>query len=78
MQVRHAVYCKLCKDTVESKSIHNFVTCACGSASVDGGIDSGNRIIGDRKNMELRSIYAASINGKNVWLFQDVVDKQFN
>lgn len=28
-----------CGDIIESKSVHDFVTCSCGSCSVDGGYD---------------------------------------
>lgn len=29
--------CKKCGDIIESKHIHNYVRCSCGSISVDGG-----------------------------------------
>lgn len=31
------VRCKLCGDIIESKTVHDFVTCKCGAVSVDGG-----------------------------------------
>lgn len=31
------IQCKHCGEIIESKSVHNFVTCKCGSCSVDGG-----------------------------------------
>lgn len=31
--------CKKCGDIIESKSVHDFVTCSCGAVSVDGGKD---------------------------------------
>lgn len=31
--------CKKCGDIIESTYRHNFVTCKCGSVSVDGGLD---------------------------------------
>jgi hypothetical protein len=34
---RNAARCKLCGDTIESKSVHDFVTCTCGNLHVDGG-----------------------------------------
>ena len=37
--VRNAVRCLKCDDIIESKFRHDFVTCKCGSISVDGGID---------------------------------------
>jgi hypothetical protein len=35
---KNAVYCKKCKQTIESKHRHDFVSCACGNF-VDGGLD---------------------------------------
>lgn len=32
------VKCKKCGEIIESKSVHNFVTCSCGNVSVDGGL----------------------------------------
>jgi len=31
--------CLLCRDVIESKYRHDFVTCSCGNVSVDGGND---------------------------------------
>lgn len=31
------IQCKVCGDIVESKHVHDYVTCSCGSVSVDGG-----------------------------------------
>lgn len=31
------IQCKHCRKIIESKSIHDFVTCKCGVCSVDGG-----------------------------------------
>ena len=35
--LRNAIRCKKCGDIIESKSQHDFQTCACGAVSVDGG-----------------------------------------
>ena len=35
--IRNAIQCKHCGDVIESKSVHDFVTCSCGTCSVDGG-----------------------------------------
>ena len=35
--IRNAIQCKHCCDVIESKSLHDFVTCSCGACSVDGG-----------------------------------------
>jgi len=67
IQVRHAIYCKLCKDTLES--IGGFKMCSCGSI----GIDS-DRILGSLENIEQRSVYCAHVNGKKLWLPQEVIE----
>jgi hypothetical protein len=36
---RNAAECTLCGSIIESKHIHDFVTCSCGNLSVDGGRD---------------------------------------
>lgn len=35
--IKNAIQCKKCGDIIESKSVHDFVTCSCGACSVDGG-----------------------------------------
>ena len=37
--LRNMARCKKCGDEIESKHTHDFVTCGCGSISVDGGKD---------------------------------------
>jgi hypothetical protein len=37
MIVQNAVTCKKCDDFIVSKHRHDFVTCSCGTISVDGG-----------------------------------------
>jgi hypothetical protein len=36
---RNVAECTLCGSIIESKHIHDFVTCSCGNLSVDGGRD---------------------------------------
>ena len=36
---RNAAKCLFCGDVIESRSVHDFVTCSCGNLSVDGGLD---------------------------------------
>lgn len=31
------IRCKHCNDIIESKHIHDYVTCKCGKVAVDGG-----------------------------------------
>jgi DNA-directed RNA polymerase subunit N (RpoN/RPB10) len=33
------IRCLKCGDIIESKHVHDFVRCSCGSVSVDGGHD---------------------------------------
>ena len=35
--IRNAIQCRHCGEVIESKSLHDFVTCSCGACSVDGG-----------------------------------------
>ncbi len=35
--IRNMARCKKCGETIESKSVHDFVTCECGAIFVDGG-----------------------------------------
>ena len=35
--ISNKALCNNCKDIIESKHGHDFVTCSCGNVSVDGG-----------------------------------------
>ena len=35
--IKNAIQCKKCGEVIESKYTHDFVTCKCGTVSVDGG-----------------------------------------
>lgn len=35
--IKNSAKCRQCKQEIESKHIHDFVTCKCGSIHVDGG-----------------------------------------
>lgn len=74
IQTRHAIYCKLCKDTIESKTNYDFNMCSCGLVGIDGGIGSSNRIIGSLENIEQRSMYCAHVNEKNLWLPKEIIE----
>lgn len=39
MILKNAIKCNICGDIIESKHRNDFVTCKCGSCSVDGGHD---------------------------------------
>lgn len=66
IRVRNAIFCKLCKDTIESKGYHDFRYCSCGSIAIDD-----ERVLGDPKDIETRNIYCATVNGKKLWLPED-------
>jgi len=76
-QTRHAIYCKKCKETIESKHVHDFKYCSCKAVGIDGGISAGNRILGNLSDMEDRSMYRATIEKKNVWCPQAVIEERF-
>ena len=42
--MRNRIRCKECKEIIESKHRHDFVTCKCGNCSVDGGQDYHRRL----------------------------------
>jgi hypothetical protein len=77
VQIRHALFCKKCKQTIESKDVHEFSWCNCGSIGIDGGICDGNTLLGDSSYMETRSMYCALINKKVLWLPQEIIEQQF-
>jgi hypothetical protein len=37
--IKNVIQCKLCGEIIESKHVHDFVMCKCGSCAVDGGHD---------------------------------------
>jgi hypothetical protein len=41
MILRNSIKCNHCNDEIESKHVHDFVTCKCGKVSVDGGLAYG-------------------------------------
>jgi hypothetical protein len=67
-QTRHAIQCKKCLETIESKHRHDFKYCCCGAVGIDGGISAGNRILGNRSDIEDRSIYCAILQKKKIFL----------
>ena len=49
--IRNAIRCKKCGDIIESKTVHDFKFCSCGSCAVDGGHDYLRRC-GNREDWE--------------------------
>jgi hypothetical protein len=75
-QITHAVHCKRCLETIESKYVNDFKYCSCGAVGIDGGISAGNRILGHLSDMEDRSMYRATIEKKKVWLPESVIEER--
>ena len=73
IQVRHAIQCRKCLETIVSNHIHDFKMCSCGAVGIDGGISDGNRTLGNPRDMENRSMYCAIVQNKKIWLPQSVI-----
>jgi hypothetical protein len=69
-QTKHAIQCRKCLETIESKHRHDFRYCSCGAVGIDGGISAGNRILGDLSNIDNKSRYMAMVQNKKIWLPQ--------
>jgi len=76
-QTIHAIQCKKCLETIESKHRHDFKHCSCNAVGIDGGISAGNRIIGNLSDIEYKSMYCAIIEKKKIWLPQSAIDEYF-
>ena len=77
IQTRHAIQCKKCLETIESKHKNDFKYCSCRAVGIDGGIDAGNRILGNLSDIEDRSMYCAFVLKKKIWLPQFVIEEHF-
>ena len=67
-QTRHAIKCRKCLETIESKHSRDFKYCSCKTVGIDGGISSGNRVLGNPSDMEYKSMYCSIVNKKKLWL----------
>ena len=76
-QTKHAIQCKKCRETIESKHSHDIQYCSCKTVGIDGGISSGNRILGNLSDIEYRSMYCAIIQKKKIWLPQFAIEEHF-
>jgi len=47
--ISNKIRCKNCGDVIESKTVHDYVTCSCGRCSVDGGMEYLRRAYTDRR-----------------------------
>jgi hypothetical protein len=61
-KVRHAIQCKKCLETIESKHIHDYKTCSCESVAIDD-----ERILGSPSDYEDRCVYRAIIQNKIIY-----------
>ncbi len=52
--------CNNCKDIIESRYTHHFVTCSCGQTHVDGGLNYLKRGYGDKGYTDM-SVYESGI-----------------
>ncbi len=73
-QTRHAIRCRKCLETIESKHIHDFKYCSCSAVGIDGGISDGNRILGNLTDIEDRRMYCANVQGKKIWLPSSIIE----
>lgn len=58
------IECSKCHDIVESKSLHDFVTCKCGACFVDGGDvcpRAGGPVVMERKPMKIRNKHTGEV-----------------
>jgi hypothetical protein len=46
--IKNAIRCNLCGEEIESRHVHDFVTCRCGACSVDGGREYLRRCFRER------------------------------
>jgi hypothetical protein len=53
---RNAARCRKCDTVIESRSVHDFVSCRCGAIFVDGGLEYG-RSGGSPEDFESLSEY---------------------
>ena len=55
--VKNAAKCLKCGDIIESKYSHNYVSCSCGSISIDGGTNYAKRVYTEGTEWEELSEY---------------------
>lgn len=56
--LRNMIKCNLCGDVIESRRVHDFVTCRCGACSVDGGLEHISRsFLNSRDDFQELSVF---------------------
>ena len=76
-QTKHAIQCIKCLEIIESKHSGDFKYCSCKAVGIDGGISSGNRILGNLSDIEYRSMYCALVKKRKIWLPQFAIEEHF-
>lgn len=61
------IRCKKCGDIIESKSVHDFRSCKCGSVAVDGGHNYLRRV-GNLEEWEDLSEYEVIEDENTIWM----------
>lgn len=59
------IKCNHCGDIIESKHIHDFVTCSCGRCSVDGGHEYLKRCFSTKEDYTEMSV-AELVEDENI------------
>ena len=62
--IRNAIQCRHCGEVIESKSLHDFVTCSCGACSVDGGHEYLRRCCSRKDYIELSEVEQTEKRGE--------------
>ena len=57
MILRNSAKCLSCKEEIESRHRHDYVSCSCGNVSVDGGKDYLKRSVRDSSLYQDTSMY---------------------
>ena len=71
--VKNKIQCNHCSDIIESKSVHNFVTCSCGRVSVDGGLDYARRCFKEKGDYtDLSEWEEVEVDSKKVVEFEEL------
>lgn len=61
------IRCRKCGDIIESKSVHDFRFCKCGSVAVDGGHNYLRRV-GNLEDWEDLSEYEVIEDENTIWM----------
>ena len=67
------IRCKNCGDIIESKTVHDFVTCKCGNVSVDGGKEVTKSVKVTKKKF-MESLGTEEIHTKLVDRFPEEIE----